>query len=97
MDENKKETARSIFEMIAYCIGNGPSRKNFDLTKLSKGATYGCNALYRDYIPTYLFCIDGEMANEWVQNKYKTNAKYILQCTKPKNTKDSMLFQTLKN
>ena len=75
MDENKKETARSIFEMIAYCIGNGPSRKNFDLTKLSKGATYGCNALYRDYIPTYLFCIDGEMANEWVQNNVQDKCK----------------------
>ena len=30
----------------AYCIGNGPSRKGFDLTKLkATGQTYGCNAL----------------------------------------------------
>ena len=30
----------------AYCIGNGPSRKDFDLTKLKEtGQTYGCNAL----------------------------------------------------
>tara|TARA_Y100000817_G_C16796952_1_gene517821 strand:- start:193 stop:756 length:564 start_codon:yes stop_codon:yes gene_type:complete len=61
--------------MIAYCIGNGPSRKNFDLSKLKNGYTYGCNALYRDFIPNFLFCIDGEMAEEWnnagVQNKCK--------------------------
>ena len=31
----------------AYCIGNGPSRKNFNLSKLTgTGQTYGCNALY---------------------------------------------------
>ena len=35
----------------AYCIGNGPSRKAFDLNTLkSTGQTYGCNALYRDFI-----------------------------------------------
>ena len=75
MGQNQKETQRSIFEMIAYCIGNGPSRKNFDLTKLSKGATYGCNALYRDYIPTYLFCLDGEIADEWEENDIQTKCK----------------------
>jgi hypothetical protein len=33
----------------AYCIGNGPSRKGFDLNRLkASGQTYGCNALYRD-------------------------------------------------
>ena len=43
----------------AYCIGNGPSRKDFDLNKLkATGQTYGCNALYRDFIPDYIFSID---------------------------------------
>ena len=33
-----------------FCIGNGESRKDFDLNVLKgKGKVYGCNAIYRDY------------------------------------------------
>jgi hypothetical protein len=54
----------------AYCIGNGPSRKNFDLTLLkSTGQTYGCNALYRDFTPDYLFTVDRQMTKEIVENE----------------------------
>ena len=43
----------------AYCIGNGPSRKDFDLNKLkATGQTYGCNALYRDFLPDFIFSVD---------------------------------------
>ena len=43
----------------AYCIGNGPSRKGFDLDKLgATGQTYGCNALYRDFLPDFIFSVD---------------------------------------
>ena len=43
----------------AYCIGNGPSRKGFDLNKLkATGQTYGCNALYRDFLPDFIFSVD---------------------------------------
>ena len=43
----------------AYCIGNGPSRHGFDLNKLKgTGQTYGCNALYRDFIPDFIFSVD---------------------------------------
>ena len=46
----------------AYIIGNGPSRKNFDLTKLkNSGQTYGCNALYRDFMPDFIFSVDTKM------------------------------------
>ena len=46
----------------AYCIGNGPSRKDFDLNKLkSTGQTYGCNALYRDFLPDFIFSVDARM------------------------------------
>ena len=35
-----------------FCIGNGESRKGFDLEKLRPyGKIYGCNALYRDFTP----------------------------------------------
>lgn len=54
----------------AYCIGNGPSRKDFDLNSLSAtGQTYGCNALYRDFMPDYLFMVDAMMTKEIVDNK----------------------------
>ena len=43
----------------AYCIGNGPSRKGFNLNKLKPtGQTYGCNALYRDFVPDFILSVD---------------------------------------
>ena len=46
----------------AYCIGNGPSRKGFDLTRLqATGQTYGCNAIYRDFLPDFIFSVDSRM------------------------------------
>lgn len=54
----------------AYCIGNGPSRKVFDLNRLgATGQTYGCNALYRDFIPDYIFSIDSPITLEMVREK----------------------------
>jgi len=47
----------------AYCIGNGPSRKGFDLNTLKEtGQTYGCNALYRDFMPDFIFSVDAKMS-----------------------------------
>jgi hypothetical protein len=49
----------------AYIIGNGPSRHNFDLKTLKHtGQTYGCNALYRDFTPDFLFSVDALMSRE---------------------------------
>ena len=54
----------------AYCIGNGPSRKDFDLEKLkATGQTYGCNALYRDFIPDYIFSVDTKMTVTMCEDK----------------------------
>ena len=54
----------------AYCIGNGPSRKGFDLNRLKDtGQTYGCNALYRDFIPDYIFSKDAPITNEMWRHK----------------------------
>ena len=39
----------------AFIIGNGKTRKGFDLETLrGKGTTYGCNAVYRDFDPDYI-------------------------------------------
>ena len=54
----------------AYIIGNGPSRKNFDLTKLkNSGQTYGCNALYRDFMPDFIFSVDTKMTVKMCEDK----------------------------
>ena len=54
----------------AYCIGNGPSRKDFDLTRLKEtGQTYGCNALYRDFIPDFIFSVDTKITQEMVKDE----------------------------
>ena len=54
----------------AYCIGNGPSRKDFDLNKLKEtGQTYGCNALYRDFMPDFIFSVDTNMTMQMVKDE----------------------------
>ena len=48
-----------------FCIGNGESRKGFDLETLRKhGTIYGCNALYRDFIPDVLTAVDHGIMHE---------------------------------
>lgn len=53
----------------AFIIGNGTSRKGFDLTRLKPyGTVFGCNALYRDFpdnsIPDFLVSIDDGIITE---------------------------------
>jgi hypothetical protein len=53
----------------AFIIGNGTTRKEFDLSRLkSYGTIYGCNALYRDFpdnsIPDFLVAIDDGILTE---------------------------------
>ena len=48
-----------------FCIGNGESRKGFDLEKLSPhGTIYGCNAIYRDFMPDVLTAVDHGIMHE---------------------------------
>ena len=53
-------------------IGNGPSRHGLDLHKLKESAAiYGCNALYRDFQPDFLFANDQDMVLEILRSDYK--------------------------
>ena len=53
----------------AYVIGNGPSRKDFDLNRLKDtGQTYGCNALYRDFMPDFIFSVDAKMTAQMIMD-----------------------------
>jgi len=69
---------------IACVIGNGPSRKTLSLETIgSKMTTYGCNALYRDYMPDYLISMDILMVCEVVDNKVHHKTKFYTQhCNK---------------
>lgn len=64
----------------ACVIGNGPSRLQFELSTIgSKMTTYGCNALYRDYMPNYLISMDMLMVCEIVDNKIHHKTKFYTQ------------------
>ena len=48
-----------------FCIGNGESRQGYDLDKLKPfGKIYGCNAIYRDYMPDVLTAVDHGIMHE---------------------------------
>jgi hypothetical protein len=64
----------------ALIIGNGRSRLVFDLNQLQQlFTTYGCNALYRDFMPDYLISHDFGIADEIVQNKAHYKTKFYTQ------------------
>lgn len=54
---------------VGFVLGNGESRLGFDLGSLrGVGPIYGCNALYRDFIPDVLFAVDKKMVDEIFAN-----------------------------
>lgn len=63
---------------MAFVLGNGVSRKNIDLTQLRQhGPIYGCNALYREFVPDVLVATDRPIAAAIQQSGYaKTNTFY---------------------
>lgn len=78
MPKNKQEPYTQVDikkKSNALIIGNGKSRLVFDLHQLQNlFTTYGCNALYRDFMPDYLISHDMGIADEIVENRahYKT-------------------------
>ena len=59
-----------------FVLGNGESRKNVNLDGLkSCGPVYGCNALYRDFTPDALICVDGGMMHEVYESGYALKNK----------------------
>ena len=62
---------------IAFVLGNGTSRLEINLEYLQKlGVTYGCNALYREFIPNYLVAVDPRMVNEIASNNYQHSHEF---------------------
>ena len=58
-----------------YVIGNGESRKNFNLGLLDNKITYGCNAIFRDYKVSVLVSKDLNITDELYQSDYLTTNK----------------------
>jgi len=78
-----------------FCIGNGESRKGFDLESLRKyGTIYGCNAIYRDFMPDVLTAVDhGIMHEIYHAGVAQKIPCYFRDWTKvPAMTYDSMLY-----
>lgn len=60
-------------------IGNGKSRENLNLDKIHERAyTFGCNALYRDFAPDYLYTGDPPITHEVLSSDYILNHKVYL-------------------
>ena len=76
---------------MIFCIGNGESRKDFDLETLRPhGKIYGCNGLYKDFIPDVLIAMDYNICHEIYRSGYafdnpvylKQWEKILILCTK---------------
>lgn len=73
---------------MIFVIGNGNSRQHLDLNELSKyGKTVGCNALYRDYSPTYLITHDSYLLHEIGSTNYTVENELFLPEYNPINEK----------
>ena len=81
-----------------FCIGNGQSRKAFDLESLRPhGKIYGCNAIYRDFKPDALISVDNGIMHEIYQSGFakKVNC-YFRNWTKvPAQHYEMMLYAGL--
>jgi hypothetical protein len=55
----------------AFVLGNGLSRQGVNLEQLSRlGKIYGCNALYRDFVPDVLVATDRPIAESIQKSGY---------------------------
>ena len=67
------------FNKKAVVIGNGESRLGFNLNEFKKSyvkkrlQTYGCNALYKDFVPDFLIVSKPNIVKEVSKNGYAKN------------------------
>ena len=61
----------------AFVLGNGVSRQDVDLEHLKTfGPIYGCNALYRDFVPTALISTDRPISDSIQHSGYALENKF---------------------
>ena len=57
---------------IAFVLGNGTSRKDINHHNLKRyGTVYGCNALFREFAPDHVVCVDTKMVTEINDAQYQ--------------------------
>jgi hypothetical protein len=81
-----------------FLIGNGESRKDFNLDLLKPhGKIYGCNAIYRQYTPDVLVSVDHGIMHEIYQSGYcyKNETWFRDWTTVPDHMYDSMVYAGL--
>lgn len=62
---------------IAFVIGNGVSRQGIPLNDLkTRGNIYGCNALYRDFVPNVLVATDKPISTAIQESGYSAQNKF---------------------
>lgn len=63
--------------MTAFVLGNGVSRRDIDVNLLlGHGSVYGCNAIYREYIPTVLVATDPGITKEIKSTGYHLRNRF---------------------
>lgn len=61
----------------AFVLGNGVTRKGVDLEHLhTHGMIYGCNALYRDFVPDVLIATDRPISDQIQNSGYALKNKF---------------------
>ena len=61
----------------AFVLGNGVSRQQIDLNNLRHlGKIYGCNALYRDFVPDVLVSTDKPISTKIQDSGYAQNNRF---------------------
>ena len=69
----------------AFVCGNGISRQAVDLTQLRPlGKIYGCNAIYRDFVPDYLVATDKPISESIQKSGYSATHKFYTRKPIPK-------------
>lgn len=62
------------FDGIIFVFGNGTSRADIEPSDLKKIApVYGCNALYRSFVPDVLVAVDSKMIHEISKSGYQNH------------------------
>ena len=69
----------------AFVLGNGLSRQGLPLQQLKQhGKIYGCNALYRDFVPDVLVATDQPIAEAIQESGYTEHNKFYTRRPNPK-------------
>jgi hypothetical protein len=62
---------------VAFVLGNGVSRQEVSLPALQeRGAVYGCNALYREFVPNVLVATDRPIATAIQEVGYSAQHRF---------------------